>query len=149
MNKDVMFSTGSDCWETPDDLFQRYDDIYHFVLDAAANQINHKCKEWLGPGGLYEDALTVSWYYWLESGNVWLNPPYSKGLQKKFVEKAYEESLPLETGKVVCLLPARTDTKLYHEIIAPNASVEFLKGRVKFKGAKAGAPFPSMVVIFG
>ena len=149
MNKDVMFSTGSDCWETPDDLFQRYDDIYHFILDAAANEVNHKCPLWLGPGGVYEDALAVSWFTWLEQGNIWLNPPYSKKLQPQFVRKAAWESWTVTGNKIVCLLPARTDTKLYHEIIAPNASVEFLKGRVKFKGAAAGAPFPSMIAIFG
>lgn len=161
MNNELMFSSGKDDYETPDDLFNKYDATYHFVLDAAANTVNHKTPEWLGPGGLEEDALSVEWKPWLKKGNVWLNPPYSRGLQPKFVEKALEESMkgsrnynwlrPTEKpwGYVVCLLPARTDTKLFHEIIKPYAlSFEFLKGRIKFKGAKASAPFPSMIAVF-
>jgi phage N-6-adenine-methyltransferase len=152
----VHFSTGKDDWETPDNLFEAYNERYHFVLDAAANQINHKCGVWFGPGGIHEDALIVSWQPFLEHGSIWLNPPYSRGLQSKFIRKAAVERDEYAiakggwdaTSKIVCLLPARTDTKLFHEIIFPNAHIEFLKGRVKFKGAAAGAPFPSMIVVF-
>lgn len=146
----VHFSSGKDCWETPDDLFARYDATYHFVLDAAANELNHKCDHWLGSGGDAEDALTVNWP--LETGNIWLNPPYSRGRQSAFVEKALSECYlqgDRSNNHVVCLLPARTDTKLFHDtILASGADVEFLRGRVKFKGGASAAPFPSMVVVF-
>lgn len=47
------------------------------------------------------------------------------------------------------LLPARTDTKWFHEyILEPGHEVRFIKGRLKFGGSKNSAPFPSMVVIF-
>jgi len=49
---------------------------------------------------------------------------------------------------VVCLLPARTDTKYFHEYIYGKAEIRFIKGRLKFGNAKNSAPFPSMVVIF-
>lgn len=155
LNKSMM-STGKDDWATPDDLFKHYDEQYHFVLDAAANEVNHKCAEWFGPGGVHEDARSADWGPWLKRGNVWMNPPYSKGLQSQFVVSAFSEvrkvaqpeTDPVAHGKVVCLLPARTDTRLFHEIIQPYGSITFLKGRVKFKGASAGAPFPSMVVVF-
>ncbi len=56
---------------------------------------------------------------------------------------------------VVYLLPARTDTKWFHEYCynKPNVEIRFLKGRVKFKGVsehykRNSAPFPSMIVIF-
>ena len=151
----VHFSSNKSGWETPNYLFNYYDDIYQFILDAAADERNHKCDDWFGPGGIHEDALTVSWQPWLEKGNIWLNPPYSRGLQKKFVEKAANESTTLDTRPaitkhfVVCLLPARTDTKIFHEIIKPySSSIEFLKGRVKFVGAEHGAPFPSLICVF-
>lgn len=156
-NDAQLLSSGKDDWETPDDLFALYDSTYHFVLDAAANESNHKCPLWLGPGGLHEDALSISWHPWLMSGgNIWLNPPYSKGNQAKFVTKAFQEVFELynlsggrkQHGSVVCLLPARTDTKLFHEVIQPWGRIHFIKGRVKFKGASQGAPFPSMIVVF-
>src|SRR5687767_5896806 len=161
MTLDVHYSTGKDDWETPDDLYSTYDGLFHFVIDAAANANNHKCDHWFGPAGVCSDALAADWGPWLKEGNIWLNPPYSRGLQSKFVKKAWEEvnkawqGMPREwhdpihtPGHVVCLLPARTDTKLFHEIIQPNADVTFLKGRVRFKGAAQGAPFPSMIVVF-
>jgi phage N-6-adenine-methyltransferase len=124
----ACLSTGKDDWETPDELFAVYNERYQFFLDAAANHTNAKCSRWFGPGSaLAEDALTVNWP--LEEGNIWLNPPYSRGLQARFVEKAL--------------------TKLFHDVIlASGADVTFLRGRVRFKGAPAGAPFPSMIVVF-
>lgn len=51
---------------------------------------------------------------------------------------------------MVMLLPARTDTKWFHEYIYNKARVEirFLKGRLKFGESRDGAPFPSMVAVF-
>jgi phage N-6-adenine-methyltransferase len=161
MNTKTMFSSGKDDWETPDDFFELYNYLFHFSIDLAANEINHKCLRWFGPGGEVEDALSVEWDSYLLQGNLWLNPPYSRKLQRKFVEKAADAaedhraylSSPEGDGhfhsNIVCLLPARTDTKLFHEIIQPCASeIGYVKGRLKFKGAEHGAPFPSMVVIF-
>ena len=63
-----------------------------------------------------------------------------------WVKKAYQTSLKGKT--VVMLLPARTDTKWFHEYIYHNSEIRFVKGRLKFGEAKNAAPFPSMVVIF-
>ena len=47
------------------------------------------------------------------------------------------------------LIPARTDTKYFHNYIYKKATeIRFIKGRLKFGDAKNSAPFPSMVVIF-
>lgn len=48
------------------------------------------------------------------------------------------------------LIPARTDTKAFHEFIYNNATAEirFVKGRLKFGNSDYSAPFPSMVVIY-
>lgn len=143
----VLNKSTKDDWETPDDLFEKYNNQYHFIMDAAADATNHKCDRWFGPGADIVDALAEDTLWPLEEGNVWLNPPYSRGLQAKFVWKAFLEA-EFSANHVVCLLPARTDTKLFHEVIWPYGQVEFLKGRVKFKGASHPAPFPSMMVVF-
>lgn len=57
---------------------------------------------------------------------------------------------------VDCLLPARTETKWWFDFVwdknrdmpRDNVRVKFIPGRLKFKGAKAGAPFPSVLVTF-
>lgn len=49
---------------------------------------------------------------------------------------------------VVMLIPARTDTRAFHDYIYNKAEIRFIRGRLKFGGSKNAAPFPSMIVIF-
>lgn len=76
---------------------------------------------------------------------VFCNPPYGRELHK-WVEKAYKEKDRAEL--IVMLIPARTDTKYFHEYIYHKAEIRFIRGRLKFGNAINGAPFPSMLVIF-
>lgn len=156
MNTALMFSRASDEWSTPQDCFDTLDAEFHFTLDAAATRKNRKCALYFGPdmGPPYDDALQLEW--WIghapDTETVWLNPPYSKCRQ--FIAKAAEEARRGVT--VVCLVPSRTDTRMWHEYVwdqtvhapRPGVQVRFLKGRLKFGGATAGAPFPSVVIVF-
>ena len=76
---------------------------------------------------------------------VFVNPPYSQ--IKLWVKKAWEESVKPNTI-VVLLIPARTDTKYFHEYIYNRSEIRFIPGRIKFNMGKGDAPFPSMVVVF-
>lgn len=49
---------------------------------------------------------------------------------------------------MVMLIPARTDTAWFHDHIYGKAEVRFIRGRLRFSGAAANAPFPSMIVVF-
>jgi hypothetical protein len=56
----------------------------------------------------------------------------------------------LEAEVTVFLLPARTDTRWFHNLILPHArEIRFCRGRLKFGGAMNSALFPSMIVVFG
>ena len=130
----------TDDWATPINLFDKLNAVHQFDQDVAASSTNHLCDDWLGldhPDEIKRDGLTGEWV-----GHVWCNPPYGRGI-KDWVLKASQHY-----DLVVMLLPARTDTKWFHEIVLPNADVEFIKGRLKFGNSKAGAPFPSMIVRF-
>jgi site-specific DNA-methyltransferase (adenine-specific) len=150
MNTALMFSSKSDEWSTPQDTFDRLHAEFDFDCDVAANAENAKSDNWFGEGGISPDALSVEWF----PMTCWLNPPYSRGLQGKFIAKAASEAAKGCT--VVMLIPARTDTKAFHAHIwdehahrpRPGVEVRFLRGRLKFGGCKDAAPFPSMVVIF-
>lgn len=127
-------------WATPKELFDRLNAKHKFDLDVAASSTNHLCKEWFGLDHEDEsrrDGLAAEWY-----GHVWCNPPYGRVI-KDWVKKASEHH-----DLVVMLLPARTDTKWFHDYVLPNAKVTFIKGRLKFGNSKVGAPFPSMLVEF-
>lgn len=65
------------------------------------------------------------------------------------IELAKQKASERERERViVMLIPARTDTKYFHDHIVNYAEVRFIKGRLKFS-QKGSAPFPSMIVIFG
>ena len=102
----VLMSSGKDDWGTPDSIFNPLNDEFAFDVDAAATQHNRKLEAWFGPGSLSTpDALTISWAD--HAGSVWCNPPYSRGLQKRFVMKGAAERLM--GVQSVFLIPARTD----------------------------------------
>ncbi len=136
MNTDVMFSSKTDDWETPQDLFDKLDQEFEFNLDVCATQDNRKCRNFYTKE-LY--GLKQDWH-----GVCWMNPPYGREIGK-WVQKAYEESLKGST--VVCLLPSRTDTRWWHDYCM-KGEVRFIKGRLKFGNSKNSAPFPSAIVIF-
>jgi len=124
-------------WETPQDFFDELDKEFHFVLDVCASKDNKKCDIYIDSDSLRRDWTKIT------KGWKWMNPPYGREIGK-WIKKASEER------KVVALIPARTDTKYFHEFIykKKNTEIRFIKGRLKFSGSKSSAPFPSMIVIF-
>lgn len=154
MNNAVMFSSATDEWETPQAFFDALDAEFHFTWDVAASRENRKSPNYFGPDHVAvscQDGLTAAWP---TVGACWMNPPYSRGLQGRFIAKAAAERLNGVT--TVALLPVRTDTIAFHAHIydfktrQPREGIEIrlLPGRLKFGGATNSAPFPSMVVIF-
>lgn len=134
---DVHFSSASDSWETPQDLFDRLDEEYGpFDLDVCASDENAKCDYYYT---MEEDGLRARW-----KGKCFMNPPYGRGIGK-WMKKAYESSL--EGALVVCLVPARTDTAWFQDY-AMKGEITFLRGRLKFGGCKHNAPFPNAIVVF-
>lgn len=130
------FASKNQEYETPEELFNKVNNLYHFNFDVCADDNNHKCDRYFTEK---DDALTKTWY-----GNCWMNPPYKD--MKKWVIKAYEESRKDEC-LVCCLIPARTNTKWWHEYCM-NGEILFIKGRPKFKGCIHGLPQPLALVIF-
>lgn len=139
MNKEVMFSSATDNWATPQDFFDKLNAEFHFDLDVCADEINHKCDKYYTKE---QDGLQMPW-----KGIVWCNPPYGREIGK-WVRKALFASVGGAT--VVMLIPARTDTKWFHDYIykRDNVEIRFVRGRLKFGNSKNSAPFPSMVVVF-
>lgn len=141
MNTEVMFSTGTYHWSTPQNLFDSVNMEYNFTLDTCADTTNYKVKKYFNEK---QNGLAKSW-----QGNVcWCNPPYGRNQIEHWVRKAFLEVS--DECTIVMLLPARTDTIWFHEYIYrnPNCKITFLRGRLKFSGHKNSAPFPSMLVEF-
>jgi len=125
-------------WETPPDFFAGLDAEFGFTLDVCAHADNAKCERFLS---LAEDGLLQPW----EGETCWMNPPYGR-IIRDWCAKAHREAHLGAT--VVGLLPSRTDTAWFHDHILGHAEVRFIRGRLRFVGAAASAPFPSIVVVW-
>jgi site-specific DNA-methyltransferase (adenine-specific) len=124
----ALFSSASEEWPTPTDVYAALDAEFDFTLDPC-------------PLGGTVDGTSSLFTPWAGQ-RVFCNPPYGPGI-RPFLERAVEAEL------AVFLLPARTDTRWFHDIVLPHAKeIRFVRGRLKFGEGKTRAPFPSMIVIF-
>jgi len=131
-----MVSSVTAEWETPQDLFDRLDREFCFELDACATAENAKCAQYFTKE---HDGLRQEWL-----GCAFVNPPYGRAIGK-WCQKSYEAST---ICTVVMLIPARTDTRWWHDWIMRAAEIRFIRGRLKFGNSNNSAPFPSAIVVF-
>jgi phage N-6-adenine-methyltransferase len=135
-----MFSSKTAEWTTPQNFYDRLDQEFGFTLDPCSTDTTAKCSAYYTEA---DDGLSQSW----AGHSVFMNPPYGRSI-KDWIRKAYEESQKPNTV-VVALIPARTDTRYWHDYCMEASEIRFIKGRLKFGDSKNSAPFPSAVVVFG
>lgn len=115
-------------WPTPPALYALLDAEFRFSLDPC-------------PYGGSEDGLSTLFKPW-DGQRVFCNPPYGPRIGR-WLSRAQEAEL------AVFLIPARTDTRWFHDWVMPFATeIRFIRGRLKFGNAETAAPFASMVVIY-
>lgn len=146
---EALYSSRSEEWETPGYIFKPLNDEFHFALDAAASESNHKCERYISRE---QNALNPNCDWVAQAGflnYIWLNPPYGRNIGAWMAKAKRTAQLGCP---VVCLVHARTDTKWFHAYCYKQHDVRvemrFIKGRVKFVGAQSSAPFPSVLIIF-
>lgn len=132
----------TDNWKTPKDFYTKLNDEFNFDFDP--------CPFFVGDIPPEKDGLLIDW-----GKRNFVNPPYSIKLKTAFIQKAIKEK---ERGNTsVVLIPAVTGTRLFHDIIVPNAKeIRFVKGRIKFEGiSKQGKEIKgkpcmhdSMIIVF-
>lgn len=119
--KEILFSRKSDNWKTPSMIYE-----YYWRCNCF-----DPC-----PFNSTFDGLEIEW-----KEKNFVNPPYSK--IKQFVDKAIEEH---KKGKgVILLIPARTDTKYFRNLVDYGCRIEFITGRLHFNNSNS-APFPSCYI---
>ena len=104
MNKDLMFSSKTDLWATPQTFFDELNSEFGFDTDVCALASNAKCAKFFTPE---VNGLTQAW-----EGVCWMNPPYGRGI-RMWLKKAYESAQ--QGATVICLVPSRTDTQWWHD----------------------------------
>lgn len=125
--KSAMFTSARDNWKTPAAFYRELHKEFDFDFDPC-------------PANPQFDGLAIDW-----RERNYVNPPYSATMYK-WIEKSYQQYLLNKL--VVLLIPARTDTKWFHEFCLKATEIRFIKGRLKFDEHKYSAPFPSMLVVF-
>ena len=124
---------------TPQPFFDALNQVFKFTLDAAANQHNTKCERFL------TDALNQSW-----DGVVFINPPYSRGMLRLFINRARSQSVRPKCKQIVVLMPA--DTSVKHFPWDADALC-WLNFRLTFGAGDGGgldaAPFSNVLAMFG
>jgi len=139
----VNKSLDSTVWGTPKEIFDPLNEEFNFTLDVCAISENSKCIRFFTP---IEDGLNQSW-----DGEVcWCNPPYGRTV-KDWCKKAFEQSKKGTT--TVLLIPCKTNTHWWHDLVIPFAEIRFLRGRVKFllpdgEQSREALPWPLAFVIY-
>ncbi len=129
-------------WDTPQSLFDKLNQEFNFKWDLAASDKNAKCSKFFTQK---DDGLKQKW-----EGVCWLNPPYGDKSSKMvdWIKKAYNDTQLNPNLTVVMLIPARTNTKWFHQFCMKAAELKFICGRPKFGDSKHGLPQPLILVVF-
>lgn len=135
---EALFSSRTEEWGTPQELFNELNEEFHFTLDPCSTDENAKCEKHYTKE---QDGLKQDW----TGETVYCNPPYGKEITG-WVQKCYEHFVG--GGTAVMLIPARTDTKWFHDWVWGKSEIRFIRGRLKYNDGKGRAPFPSMLVIY-
>ncbi|TAK62493.1 MAG: hypothetical protein EPO24_04875, partial [Bacteroidetes bacterium] len=117
-----LFTSRTEEWSTPLYVFNVLDKEFHFQLDVCATSENTKCDVYFNKP---TDGLKQDWSPY----RCWMNPPYGKEISK-WIRKAFDESQ--RGALVVCLVPARTDTKWWHDWVMKAGEIRFISGRICF-----------------
>src|SRR3990167_10443960 len=111
----VHFLSQRGNWKTPNELYRELDDEFHFTFDPC-------------PTNPTFDGLSIHW-----RGNVYINPPYGRGINR-WIQKSIDEIVHGCAKVCVMLLPSRTDTKWFHELCSVG-EIRFIRGRIHLDGA--------------
>ena len=129
MNTAALFSSATGKWATPTEVYDALHAEFGFTLDPCPMDDAERIFE--------QDGLLRSW----AGERVYCNPPYGRGVGA-WLAKAREADV------AVYFLPSRTDTAWFHDYALAADEIRFVRGRLRFGGAKYGAPFPSCILVY-
>lgn len=135
----ALRSSNSDDWCTPREVIDRVLCVGPIALDPCSNEQSIVPAE--QRICLPQNGLTAPWRV---DGIVYVNPPYSRLQQRAWLHRC-----STHPGEAIALIPARTDTAAWHDYASTADAICFWRGRLRFLGAPASAPFPSALLYWG
>ena len=138
MGTEKIGNSNSIEYSTPIKIVKPLIDEFGLTRDVCASSENHKLPDYWTK---QDNALSKNW-----KGNCWINPPFSRDLNK-WVRKACNETT-LFGGTKVCLIPVRSNTKWWAEV-SIKSEIRFINGEVNFNNEERGLWLPMCIIIFG
>ena len=138
MGTKIVGESNSVEYSTPLKIVEPLINEFDITTDVCASELNHKLPKYWNK---QDNALIKDWI-----GNCWMNPPFSRDL-RHWVKKAHNEAI-INGGTKVCLIPVRSNTKWWADIIN-DAEIRFINGEVNFNDEPRGLWLPMCIVIFG
>lgn len=138
-------------WRTPPWLFKRFDDLYHFDLDACATEDNSLCGvQFYDIDRKYQDQ-DAEGVAKMRSA-IFCNPPYdTKSLTQISTHLIHVCQFAKDIHKrvvAVLLCPCKTDQEWWMNACYFATKICFIQGRLRFSGAKDGAQQSHAVFVF-
>ena len=136
--------TGNNEWYTPSEWIERARQAMGTLdVDPASSEVAQQtvqASEWYDQE---RDGLQQEW-----QGNVWLNPPYARGLIDAFIEKLAEQFQSGIAKQAIVLVDNRTDTRWFQVLCSIASAVAFTKGRVNFYNETVESSSPANGSVF-
>lgn len=129
-------------YATPQKFFDKVNKEFNFTLDVCATEENAKCNLFFD---VESDGLRQQW-----NGVIWCNPPYGANEITKWLSKGLAEIEHNNNCKlIVFLLPSRTGSKWFHEMLKMShiAEIRFIEGHLTFDELNNSASFGSLLLI--
>lgn len=125
-------------WDTPNSVVKAVHRVIpEFDLDPSASTTS----EIVAKTRYFSDGLSKPWF-----GKVWLNPPYAE--LGRWVQKASASIIGGNCSLVIGLIPARTDTAYFQNLVLGVADIIFLPSRLRFGKASGTARFSTVLAVW-
>jgi len=120
--------TGNDEWYTPARYIEMARDVMGVIdVDPASNATAQAVVRATRHYTAETNGLDKDW-----NGKVWMNPPYSRALIGRFVNKLIDEYTSGRCTEAIVLTNNSTDTAWFAALAAHATAVCFPKGRLRF-----------------
>lgn len=125
-------------WGTPQWLYDDLNQEFNFTVDVASTHENAKCK-------IHYTKVDNVFAENLQGETIWCNPPYDIDMLDVFTKFLWRQTRQDNTLAVM-LVPVKSDQAWWHNYVLLS-EVRFIRGRIKFQGAKSGCPMAVCLVI--
>ena len=146
-NVHVSNNSGENEWYTPLEYIACAKAVMGRIdIDPASSDLANKTVQASKYFTKEDDGLSQFW-----AGKVWMNPPYSAELIRKFISKYADHVSSGDITEGIVLVNNATETNWFNDLVSVSSAVVFPNGRIKFidkTGKPTGAPLQGQAILY-